>query len=230
MRIRQISENSFQLTRLKLVNCYLVRESDGWTLIDSAIGGSENGILKAVRDRGGVLRRIALTHAHVDHVGSVNGILKQLPSVEVAASERSLPLLRTPPDKSLLPGEPQGKIKGGVPGIRAVPGKILKEGELYGSLRVIATPGHIPGQVSFLDERDGTLYAGDALAGVGRLAVSGYAPWYFPLPNIATWNKALACKSAEKLLAYPVQRFACGHGRVREGGIPLLQTALARAR
>ena len=230
MRIAKISENSFQLTRLKLVNCYLVRESDGWTLIDAMIGGSEKGILKAVRELGGELRRIALTHAHVDHVGSVDALLKQQPAVQLAASERSLPLLRMPPDKSSEPGEPQGKIKGGVPGIRAIPGHSLADGELYGSLRVIATPGHIPGHVAFLDERDGTLYAGDALIGVGRLAVSGFAPWYFPLPNLATWNKPLARESAERLLMYPVERFACGHGKVRGGGLGLLRETLARAR
>ena len=230
MRITRLSEHSFQLTRLKLVNCYLVRESDGWTLIDSMIGGSENGILKAVQDLGGELRRIVLTHAHVDHVGSVDALLKQQPAVDLAASERSLPLLRTPPDKSLQPGEPQGKVKGGVPGIHAVPGRSLKDGELFGSLRVIATPGHIPGHLAFLDERDGTLYAGDALVGVGRLAISGYGPWYFPLPNLATWNKALARESAERLLMYPVERFACGHGVVRGGGLPLLRNTLARAR
>ncbi len=230
MRITKLSEHSFQLTRFKLVNCYLVRESDGWTLIDTLVGGSEKGILKAVRDLGGELRRIVLTHAHVDHVGSVNGLLKQQPSIALAASERSLPLLRTPPDKSVRPGEPAGPLKGGIPGIRPVPGHILEDGELYGSLRVIATPGHLAGQVALLDERDGTLYAGDALVGVGKLAVSGYAPWYFPLPNLATWNKALARESAERLLMYPVERFACGHGVVRGGGLGALRQALARVR
>ena len=73
---------------------------------------------------------------------------------------------------------------------------ILVDGELYGSLRAIATPGHIPGHLAFLDERDGTLYAGDSLIAVGKLAVSGYAPWYFPLPNVGDLGQSP--RSAER--------------------------------
>ena len=100
---------------------------------------------------------------------------------------------------------------------------------LFGSLRVIDTPGHIPGHQSFLDERDGTLFAGDALVGVGRLSVSGWTPWYFHLPGFVMWSKPLAIASARKLLDYPVERFACGHGPVRTGGVRALRHAMVVA-
>jgi hypothetical protein len=43
------------------------------------------------------------------------------------------------------------------------------------------------------------------------------------------WSKPLALASARKLLAYPIQRFATGHGPIREGGIPALEQAIAHA-
>ena len=33
---------------------------------------------------------------------------------------------------------------------------------------------------AFLDERDGTLYAGDELFGLSHLGITGWAPWWFP--------------------------------------------------
>ncbi len=147
--------------------------------------------------------------------------------VELVSNARSLPLLQKPPDTSLRVGEAADKIKGGLPGIHARPDRLVTDGELYGSLRCIETPGHIPGHLSFLDERDGTLYAGDALVGVGRLSVSGDAPWYFPLPNAATWSKVIARESARKLLTFPIERFACGHGAVRGGGVSALRAVIA---
>jgi glyoxylase-like metal-dependent hydrolase (beta-lactamase superfamily II) len=232
------SAYSLQLTRYGFVNCYLLREPGGgepesFTLIDAGLPGTEDDILAAADAAGTPIRRILLTHAHMDHVGSVDVLMSKLSArgiaAELASNDRSLPLLKQPPDSSLVDGEPSGKIKGGLPGIKLVPDRLLAADELYGSLRVIETPGHSPGHLSFLDERDGTLYAGDALIGMGKLAISGFAPWYFPLPNFATWNKQVAFASARKLLDYRISRFACGHGAVREGGIAALQTAIREA-
>jgi glyoxylase-like metal-dependent hydrolase (beta-lactamase superfamily II) len=232
MKITRISPHAHQLTRLGLMNCYLVRESspegDSFTLVDTTISGGAKDILAAAQSLGVPIRRILLTHAHMDHVGSVDELAARLPGVTIAVGERSLPLLRRPPDKSLRPNEPQDSFHGGLPGIVTPVTHTVADGELFGSLRIIDTPGHIPGHQAFLDERDGTLYAGDELVAVGRLAVCGWTPWYFPLPTFVMWNKPLALASARKLLSFPIQRFACGHGALREGGIPALQQALAR--
>jgi glyoxylase-like metal-dependent hydrolase (beta-lactamase superfamily II) len=233
MKTTPITANSFQLTRLGLSNCFLVQESDGLTLIDTSLPGSADDILTAARTIGAPIRRILLTHAHMDHVGSVDALVQKLNTndtpIELAAGARSVPLLQQPPNKNLEPGEPTGEIKGGLPGIKSRPSRLLTEGELYGSLRCIATPGHIPGHFSFLDERDGTLFAGDALVTMGRLTISGFAPWFFPLPNFGTHSKSTALASAKKLLSFPIERFAGGHGQLRSGGLATLRAAIAEA-
>ena len=232
MKTTSIGANAYQLTRFGFVNCYLVHEADGFTIIDTGLAGSADAILEAARSAVTSLRRIVLTHAHMDHVGSVDALVETLGAgkVELVAPARSLPLLQRPPDKSLRPGEPGGKNKGGLPGIASRPTRLLEEGELIGSLLAIETSGHIPGHLSFLDQRDGTLYAGDALIGMGRLSISGFAPWYFPLPNFATWDKATALASAKKLLTWPIERFACGHGAVQPGGRAALNDAIAKTK
>ena len=171
MKSTTVTPNATQLTRLGFVNCYLVRETDGLTLVDTGLPGSHDDILAAARTLAAPIRRILLTHAHMDHIGSVDALIEKLgpANVELISNARSLPLLQKPPDVSLQPNEPQTKIRGGVPGIKSRPTKLLTEGDLVGSLRTIETPGHIPGHLSFLDERDGTLYAGDALIAVGGL-------------------------------------------------------------
>jgi glyoxylase-like metal-dependent hydrolase (beta-lactamase superfamily II) len=230
MKSLQITANSTQLTRLGFVNCYLVRERDGLTLIDTGLPNTHDDILSTARTLGAPIRRILLTHAHMDHLGSVDALIEKLsPDIEFVSNARSLPLLQKPPDLSLQPGEPQTKIKGGVTGIKSRPTRLVTENDLIGSFRVIETPGHLPGHIAFLDERDGTLYAGDALVAKGYLTVTGFAPWFFPLPNFGTWSKPTALASARKLLTYSIERFACGHGAIRDGGVATLRAAIAKA-
>src|SRR5919204_494145 len=66
-----------QLERFGLlfpVSCYLVREDDGLTLVDTGMAGSAGGILAAARALGAPIRRIALTHPHVDHAGALDAL------------------------------------------------------------------------------------------------------------------------------------------------------------
>jgi glyoxylase-like metal-dependent hydrolase (beta-lactamase superfamily II) len=224
MKITCVGQYGLQLTRFSFVNCYLVREDDGYTLIDAGLKGSEGVILKAA---GNIpIKRLLLTHAHMDHVGSADALVACIPGMILGASGRSIPILKKPPDLSLFPGE-TGPIRGYPPGIRSQVSLVIKEGDRIGSLLAIDTPGHIHGQVAFLDERDGTLYGGDTFLCFSYLAIPGWTPWYLRLK--VNSNLAHAKESAIKLLNYPIERFACGHGKVREGGRVALEAAIARA-
>src|SRR2546430_16854079 len=88
MKVTASSDNLFQLNRLGFVNCYLVREDDGFTLIDTTIGGQAQPINQEANKLGLPIVRIELTHAHIDHVGSLHGLHAALQNARVALSER----------------------------------------------------------------------------------------------------------------------------------------------
>ncbi len=233
MKVRQLTPFGHQFTRLGLFNCYLVRETDSFTLIDTTMGGGARRIIDAAhRIAMEPVARLLLTHAHGDHIGSLDALAAAVAHAQVAIGQREARLLPRKPaqDRTLDPGEPQCKVKGSLPGADTRPTHLLTDGELYGSLRVVATPGHTPGHMSYFDERDGTLYAGDALVTVGGdVHVSGFGPWYFPLPAMATWHRPTALASARRLAELPIRRYAVGHGRPVEGGPELLNNAVGRA-
>jgi glyoxylase-like metal-dependent hydrolase (beta-lactamase superfamily II) len=97
-------------------------------------------------------------------------------------------------------------------------------------LEVIASPGHTPDHVSFLDVRDRTLIAGDAFQTRGGMAVSGVVRPLFPFPALATWHKPTALTSAQALRALNPTRLAVGHGRVLEEPLAMMDQAIAVAR
>lgn len=207
------------------INTFFVREQDGLTLIDTGMNAA-GPILAAAQRLGAPIRRIALTHVHQDHAGSLDALHLLLPEAEVLAGERESRFMAGA--RALEAGE-SGKLRGSYITLKTFPTRLLREGDKVGSLRVITAPGHTPGQIAFLDERDASLIAGDALQVRGGVAVSGTLKWGFPFPAWATWSKQVALETAHKLRALNPSRLAVGHGETLENPQGAMDAAIAEA-
>ena len=227
-KVTQHGPYLIQITRL-VTNCYLVREDDGFTLIDCFWPGSAAVILDAAEDAGDSIRRIALTHAHHDHTGSLEPLCNALPDSDLLVGARESRLLNG--DFRLLSGEPAGKLRRFVYRQRDVqPDGLLESGDRVGSLEVVDAKGHTPGQIGFLDTRDGTLICGDAYLTVGKPFVCSERVVRFPFPAlVGTWHGPTAVASARALLTLEPARLASGHGDVLERPVAAMREALARA-
>jgi glyoxylase-like metal-dependent hydrolase (beta-lactamase superfamily II) len=209
------------------VNCYLVKEDDDLTLIDTGLAYVTHAILKVAEQVGRPITRILLTHGHGDHVGGLDRLHVALPSAEVMMSERDHRLLLG--DTSLDADEPAAKIKGDITLRQTKPTRFLAEGDRVGHLQVVSCPGHTPGHLAFLDVRDDTLIAGDAFQTKGGVAVSGTFKPFFPFPALATWHKSTALESARRLRRLRPSRLAVGHGRVISEPMTAMDRAIQQA-
>lgn len=228
MQITKHGDYLYQLTRYTAFNCYLVHADDGFTLVDTGLKGSAQGILRAARDLGAPIRRIVLTHAHVDHVGSLDALHALLPDAEVAISVREARFLRG--DNSLDADEPQVPLRGGYQVCATQPTRLLKAGDRVGSLEVIASPGHTPGHVAYFDHRDGTVIVGDTFSTKAGIVTGGTLRLLFPFHALATWHKPTTIRSAEALCRLQPKRLAVGHGAVVENPVPAMEGAIAEAK
>lgn len=226
MKLIQEAKNLFRLTRFGMVNCFLVKEDDGLTLVDTSLGGSALGIRGAANSLGLAIRRIVLTHAHVDHVGSVDALLRELPECGFFVGQRESRLLTR---DFTLDADENGKKLLGFPGVKSRPNHYLNDGDRVSSLLAISSPGHTPGHMAYLDVRDGSLLAGDAFTTQTGVVAAGVLKLYFPFPRIFSWNRELAAESARKLRNVKPTRLAVGHGKTIESPLAAMDRAFELA-
>ncbi len=193
-----------------LVNSIAIRDADGTvTLVDAglALGFAHRKLRRGLLAIGAApadVRRIVVTHAHVDHAGGLAKIVEHT-GAGVWAHEREAIYLR------------DGKVPRSGPGPSGSFGTVTVAEEFQhgtvlpaaGGLRVVHTPGHTPGHVSLLHEPSGVLITGDALFNVRGIRYS---------PGWMCTDPALNRRSADGLGDLDFEVAAFTHGpEIRQG-------------
>jgi glyoxylase-like metal-dependent hydrolase (beta-lactamase superfamily II) len=223
--MREVADGVYHVPVMRgFVNAYIIDHGSTVTVVDAGLPGRARELLTAVasisrRRRRGV-ETIVVTHHHVDHIGALAALQKATGArVVTSRSEAEIvtgevaapPLLATSLKWRVLlaASERLGPS-------RAAPAKvnrIVADGDDVeaAGLRVVATPGHTAGHLSFVHDASGTLFVGDAaaLSLRGNLTLPVGDHDEDPLATVA---------SIQRLAELDVATACFGHGGVLRGG------------
>lgn len=133
--------------------------------------GDELGRIQQILDRHGLrVIAIAVTHAHIDHIGGA-AKLHRLTGAPVYMSERDLPIAAQLEWQASWIGVPTPETP--ALDVPVKDGDVIRLGER--SFQVLDTPGHTPGSISLLLAAENKLLAGDTLFrdSIGRTDLPG---------------------------------------------------------
>jgi glyoxylase-like metal-dependent hydrolase (beta-lactamase superfamily II) len=186
-----------------IANPYLLIDVDGLTLIDTGIPGSSKKILRYIADLGYKpvdLKRILITHADMDHVGGLAPLQKVSGARVYAHAIEAEAMAAGRPSRPLKSRKTLRRVLFALTGrffrtrpfqvdARLVDGQVLP---VLGGLRVVDTPGHTPGHISFYAPSAGILFVGDSLVSqpTGLRGSSGDNNWDLEKANEAVRKQA----------------------------------------
>lgn len=192
-------------------NVYLVVEPPNIVLIDAGMPWKQQVILDFLGQLGhqpSDLSHILITHADMDHVGSL-AALHRATGAQIMAGAESAKLIDRGKSPKHMPLVVQWIIdtfmKYGAVSQEQI--SVFGDGDtlpFLGGLQVLATPGHTLDHFSFYSPSTGVLFVGDALnTRDGRIQLT---------PPRITADKTAARRSASRLLELTPAVIACGHG------------------
>ena len=203
----EIAPNLYLAEGVRGANVYLIVE-DTLTLVDTGLPGNGPAIARYIARLGrrpDELKRVVLTHSHLDHSGSA-AQLSALTGAKVLAHAAETEGGLLIPGLSGTGGLVFRRIAG-LMRVRPVPiDKLLQEGDVIpvlGGLKVLHVPGHTPGSICLFSESRGVLFTGDIMLNSGdRLSQ--------PLPMFQQ-DRILAGQSLKKLLPLDIRLCCFGH-------------------
>nr|WP_206155078.1 MBL fold metallo-hydrolase [Clostridium muellerianum] len=208
------------------INLTVIWDKDSLVLIDTGCPGQLQQIREAFEKEGipfSKLNMVILTHQDIDHIGSISGILEELPGrVKVLAHEeekayingekKPVKLAELEERLEYLPDNIKivyQKLKAGFELSRVNVDKTLIDGEElphFGGITVIHTPGHTPGHICIYIKKWKILIAGDILSVKEGSLVRA--------DQDINYDNELNMKSMEKLMQYDIETVICYHGGI----------------
>ena len=209
-------------------NWVVLAEEDGVALIDAGYPADSDLVLDTVRWAGhdlGDLRRIYVTHGHVDHVGGIPGILERHPHVQVLAHADELDNVRGPGRQQVTPAEIGGRLAAprtlrwlaraiGSDALRPVTVPSARAFTLHDFAGRAMTPfpavGHTAGSTAYLLPAAGAIVTGDAVVTHHDTQPRAWQPRPRMITPFFTADQETAVESA-RALPYP-EVVLPGHG------------------
>ena len=158
------------------------------------------------------LRQVILTHHDHDHIGAVKELVTKYPFVKVKCSTEQIPyVLGKKKSLRLEQAERFGADDGFIQMLKSVEylDSVLEltDNEIIcDGVKVIETPGHMPGHISIYIEPMKTLISGDMLTSEG--GILRIADEQFVLDKEAEIN------SLKKIVNLDIEKIICFHGGV----------------
>ena len=200
-----------------VANPYLLIDTDGLTLIDAGLPGSHKKILQYMSGLGYSpqdLKRILITHADFDHVGGLAALKKTTGARLYASPVEARAMAEGHASRPLQPRRRITRLLFDLMASFLRPSTVqvdefLSDGQTFpvlGGLRVVETPGHTPGHVSFFAPSAAILFCGDSLVSE-ESGLRGSR-------GANNWDQAKSDESVRKQAALGATIVCSGHGPV----------------